>query len=882
MPYVVLLNPDSTVSTLELTKERTTLGSKSDNDLVASFKGVSRHHAHILCSDGQYVVEDLDSTNFVFVEGRQVERHVLAHDTNFSLGDYARMLFLDHLDEERVAAFVARHTKKEPTPGADTTRIIHTSLPKTVQELEALIEVGAHITGVLDLDRVLNEIIDKTLNLMRAERGYIMLLENGVLVPKIARNMETELREDERHSFSRSFARRVAEAGKVLISTNVAEDPRYKSESIISQKILSIMGAPLKHQDQVLGCLYIDVKENLRYFSDQDAQFFTALANQASIAINNARMAENLRKNQIFLEQTNLQLQRSLEKLIETNLKLDRKINEMSVLFDVSKSLNKASDMESVLLLIINKSRAILGAHRSSLMMYDPKLDGLVVELVDGVEHLKEKRIVLKMGEGIAGQVAQTRKGILVNQGCRDKQFKYLLERDANIRQMVCVPLVTNDQCIGVINVINSMKGQDFTEDDLKLLTSLANLAAITIEKFNLYKEKLVQQKLNLELEDAQKVQQLLLPRTMPRSSRFEFSAKYALANRVGGDYYDFIELDDHRLALVIADVSGHDIASALVMAMGRNLIRTLFDIHQSPAAILAKTSLVLRQDTQSSRYITMFLAILDSTTMTMTYSNAGHNYPLYLPRGSTGPFTSLSVGGFPLGLVDDYTYLEETVSLQDNDLLVLYTDGLIEAQSPSGEMFELHRLQDIIREYADRPIEDLSTHIYDQALEFAQTEGLEDDFTFVAVRVKPAVDELQLSLPSKLGNLPAYVDRVVGYIQTQGYFTDEKFNLVLILKEALTNAIEHGNGFDESKMVHVTVRPEAGSLTIMIRDEGTGFDISRVFAQQKKDLYRERGRGLIIIYEYADKVEFNETANEIRIIFYRRGTDREARGATS
>ena len=870
MPYLVLLNPDKTTTTLEVTKERTTLGSKKDNDLVAAFKGVSRRHAHILCCDGEYTLEDQDSTNFVFVEGKQIDRHPLTDNTYFSLGDYARLLFLDSPDEGKIKAFVDKFTKKkEVNRPEDTTRIIHKSLPKTVKELEALIEVGAHITGVLDLDKVLTEVIDKTLNLMNAERGFIMLLENGVLVPKIARNMATDLNDDERHSFSRSFASKVIEAKKVLISTNVAEDPRYKSESIISQKILSIMGAPLKHQEHIMGCLYIDVKENLRYFSEQDAAFFTALANQAAIAIHNARLAENLRKNQIFLEQTNIQLQKSLEKLIETNLKLDRKINEMSVLFDVSKSLNMASDMESVLLLIINKSRQVLGAERSSLMMYDPKLDGLVVELVDGVEHIKEKRIVLKMGEGVAGIVAQTRKGVIVNQGCRDRRFKYILERDSNIRQMLCVPLTTNDECIGVINVINNSKGHDFGEDDLKLLNSLANLAALTIEKFNLYKEKLAQQKLNLELEDAQKVQQLLLPRTMPKTSRFDFSAKYALANRVGGDYYDFIEIDEHRMAVVIADVSGHDIASALVMAMGRNLIRTLFDIHQSPAEILAKTSVILRQDTQSSRYITMFLGILDARTMTMTYSNAGHNYPLYLPRGQN-VFKSLSVGGFPLGLVDDYNYLEETLPLNADDILVMYTDGLIEAQSPSGEMFELHRLEQMIKEYADKPIEDLCNHIYDRALDFAQTETLEDDFTFVAVRVKPAFEELKLSLPTKLGNLPTYVDRICSYIQSHGYFADEKFNLVLILKEALTNAIEHGNKFDESKQVHVHVKPALSSITIVIRDEGEGFDISKTFSQQKKDLYRERGRGLIIIYEYADKVEFNKSGNEIRIIFYR------------
>ena len=425
MPYIVTLNPDGTTSTYEISGECTTLGSKDDNDVVTTFKGVSRHHAHILRGQTDYAIEDLNSTNFVFIEGKQVQSHILSDNMTIALGDYAKLLFLEVLDNQKIAAFVKANTSyKNISSINNDTRKIHKTLPKSVKELEALIEVGTQITSLLDLNSVLEIIIDKTLNLMSADRGFIMLLDGGVLIPKIARNMESDLKEKERFAFSKSFAQKVVEAQKVLISTNVAEDPQFKSESIIAQRILSIMGAPLKHQNTVLGCLYIDVKENLRYFSEQDSAFFSAIANQAAIAIHNARLAENLRKNQIFLEQTNLQLQKSLEKLIQTNLKLDKKINETSVLFDISKSLNLATDMESVLSLIISKSRDILGAERASLMLYDQKLDGLVVEMTDGIERIPGKRRVIKTGEGIAGQVAQNLKG----NHCKSGKFRFKVQ----------------------------------------------------------------------------------------------------------------------------------------------------------------------------------------------------------------------------------------------------------------------------------------------------------------------------------------------------------------------------------------------------------------------------------------------------------------------
>ena len=436
---------------------------------------------------------------------------------------------------------------------------------------------------------------------------------------------------------------------------------------------------------------------------------------------------------------------------------------------------------------------------------------------------------------------------------------------------MVCVPLITKNKCTGVINVINNLRGTDLTENDLELLASLANMASVSIEKFDLYKEQLKQQRLNLELEDARTVQQLLLPRSMPACSRFTFAAKYALANRVGGDYYDFIEIDKHRTGLVIADVSGHDIASALVMAMGRNLIRTFFQSLTSPAKILSKTSEILHEDTQAARYITMFLAVLDSSTMTMTYSNGGHNYPMFLHSSTPEKYTSLATGGFPLGLVDDYTYEEETIPLSDDDMLILYTDGLIEAQAPSGEMFELKRLEESIIKDSRSPLETLVSNIYNKTLEFAQTDQLEDDFTFVAMKVNPPDTVYEQKFPGKLANIPSYVDTLSAHLSSKGYFTEDKFNLVLILKEILTNSIEHGNKLDESKSVFVKISDLDKGIKVSVRDEGSGFDIAKTFARQKKDLFSERGRGLVIIYEYADKVEFNDAGNEISVIFYKK-----------
>lgn len=868
MPYVVFLNEDRTPTTFELAKDRTTLGRKPDNDVVIDIKGVSRYHAQIQREGDRYIIEDLGSTNYLFVGGQQVQKGVLTHGTRFALGDYALGLFLEREDRAEVASFL-----KSQEQGANldsTTRIFTRAMPKTVKELEALIEVGAHINTMLELDLVLESIIQKVLELMRAERGFIMLEEDGQLVPVIAKNMESDLIDEERLSFSRSFSRKAIEKGETILSTNVAEDPRYTSESIISHNILSIMCAPLRVKEKIIGCLYIDIRETSRHFSARDASFFTALANQASIAIENARLTQNLKKHQIELEHSNQQLANSLERLVEAKHALERKHAEQSALFEVSKALNMAQDMDSMLSSILSSARKVLGAQRGSLMLMSERLGGLVVKLVDGVDRIDANRTILKLGEGIAGIVAQTGEGRVVNQGSQDRDFQHRLKRDSDIRQMICAPLMADGKCIGVINLINNTRDSPFEKGHLDLLTSIANLAAVAFEKFRLYTERLEQEKLNLELEDARKVQQLLLPRRMPRFAHFEFSAKYALANRVGGDYYDFIPLDDTRLAVVIADVSGHDIASAIVMAMGRNMVRTLFGQGLKASQIMARTSQILRQDTQSSRYITMFLGVLDSRKMTMTYCNAGHNYPLYLASKSE-KFDSLATGGFPLGLVDDDTYQEETIELSPGDLLILYTDGLIEAQAPSGDMFELDRLESTILSHRNEPVEKLCDTLYEKALDFTEQEKLQDDFTFLAIRVKDPPSELHLSLRGSRDSIPPTVEQVLQFVQKSPFPSLDRFNLRMVLQEALTNAVLHGTGERPELSVHVSVIPSTEHLLIVVRDEGKGYHVEATLQRQRRDASGSHGRGLQLLREYADEIEFNDQGNEIALTFHNR-----------
>jgi diguanylate cyclase (GGDEF)-like protein len=287
------------------------------------------------------------------------------------------------------------------------------------------------------------------------------------LVPKVARNMETSLDEVQKTQFSRSIANRAVETKKTVCSMDTRLDPSISTRSVVDYNIRSAICAPLLAKGQVLGVLYVDAKQNLKEFGDKDAEFFTALASQSAIAIENAQLVNNIKA---------------------TITQLDRKVVELSALYSISQSLLNSSDLESVLETILDKSIETIGSERGSIMLYDDEQECLTVRVIRGkITPGTRDRIKLRRGEGIAGRVAETREGIISNTGYNDPMFKRVSDREQDVSQIMCVPLPRNKDIIGVINLINKTSGKAFSTDDLQLLTSIASQAAVTIENSRLY-----------------------------------------------------------------------------------------------------------------------------------------------------------------------------------------------------------------------------------------------------------------------------------------------------------------------------------------------------------------------------------------------------------
>jgi len=337
----------------------------------------------------------------------------------------------------------------------------------------------------------------------------------------------------------------------------------------------------------------------------------------------------------------------------------------------------------------------------------------------------------LKTNEGIAGSVLLTGKGVIINDVQSDPEF---VEGPYKISSLICIPLKVEEKVIGVMN-ISSKDPVTYTAGDLKLATALATQAAVSIENARLQAERLEQEKIVQELEIARNIQVSLLPDTTPVVEGAEVTALFLPARQVGGDFYDFIPISENNLGLVIADVSGKGVPAALFMALSRALMRanSLQNPHVSQAVI--RTNRLILDCATSGLFVTLFYAIVDTQTRILKYVSAGHNPPI-LYKKRTGEIQLLEADGIALGVLDDIELEEKKASLEEGDVIVLYTDGVTEAMNVQDEEFGEERLIRLILDNHTSSANELSRKIKDVVMEFAGEVSQFDDFTLMVVKM--------------------------------------------------------------------------------------------------------------------------------------------------
>src|SRR5215204_4785513 len=271
--------------------------------------------------------------------------------------------------------------------------------------------------------------------------------------------------------------------------------------------------------------------------------------------------------------------------------------------------------------------------------------------------------------------------------------------KEADIK--VVVPLVSQGELIGLLNLGPRLSQQEYSADDRKLLNDLATQTAPAVQVAQLVRQQQQQaqerERIEQELRVARLIQQTLLPKHVPDLPGYQLAAYYQPAREVGGDFYDFLEFDDGQLGLVVGDVTDKGVPAAIVMATTRTLLRASAQRLDSPGAVLKRVNDVLVPDIPPNMFVTCLYAILDPRSGRLRYANAGQDLPYQRHKGRAGDATELRATGMPLGLLPGMFYEEKETVLEAGDSVLFYTDGLVEAHDPQREMFGIPRLQGFI-----------------------------------------------------------------------------------------------------------------------------------------------------------------------------------------
>ena len=387
---------------------------------------------------------------------------------------------------------------------------------------------------------------------------------------------------------------------------------------------------------------------------------------------------------------------------------------------------------------VLEQAVATLGCDAGAILLREEE-DWWVPYATKGLKHLRGTRVPRRLGL-LSESALEASGSLVVDDTGHDPRFSFVEGGRFGMQSLVAVPLRVGERTAGLLLFGYQAQPVTFTPAEVDFSAKLAASISLAMENARLYEA---------ERHIADTLQEALL--TVPEEiGGADYGTLYRSAtelSRVGGDFYDLFDLDDDRLVILIGDVSGKGLDAASLTSQVKNAIRIYAYERQSPGAILAKTNMFLVRVAKSSTFVTAFLAVVDWDKEELVYASAGH--PPALLRQPSGRVVPLASGSTVLGVFPGEEYAEAHESLADDSMLLLYTDGAIEARGPEGELFGETRLQALLSELGDCTARELPARLFHRIMEFTGSR-LDDDLALLALSLRkpaprlgiPATDE--------------------------------------------------------------------------------------------------------------------------------------------
>lgn len=545
--------------------------------------------------------------------------------------------------------------------------------------------------------------------------------------------------------------------------------------------------------------------------------------------------------------------------------------NQLELIYHVTQNLSLTSDLTAALESILKEIQKVINTEDGFIILKrSPELERISCQRDSEATYLSDQ---------LLDNLVNHKSVVLCN--TPDVCAEVWPEMPAFVDNFLATRLIIlqeeSQAALGLINKHN----KEFTAGDVKLLAALAHQVGLVIKNFIIHQELINRERLAREREIAAQIQESFLPSNLPQVGGVSLAVSSTPASEVGGDFYDFVTVDDHQLTLIIGDVSGKGIPAATLTTIIRTVLRTEINRGEAPHKVIEHAREFLRNDlNQAESLVTVLIVTIDSYNGTLSYASAGH-MPGILWQAKTRLVKELRATSTPIGLMGykDETLLTQTIELNPGDSLILFTDGVIEAQSPNDDIFGLHRLKYIIESRASEPPEQMQQYIQSEISKFRRHASHQDDATLLVVKVLPQTSTMssknistivktaQYSYAADTSHLTDISQKIISICRqmpslTNSPHAEDFINLVeLAASEICTNIIRHAYKNKSGDIdIHITLL--SNGIQLDLYDDGVGFDPNSI-PVPKPDQPQEGGYGLHIIRQIMDVVSYQHYPEE-------------------
>lgn len=406
----------------------------------------------------------------------------------------------------------------------------------------------------------------------------------------------------------------------------------------------------------------------------------------------------------------------------------------LGLISKVGITLLSSSDLDDTLNQVATLVFEAVPAERCVIMLRDESTEGGMKIVVARVRGKDEKLEEVRISRTVMDEVMKNGKSVLTSDAQADPRFASQTMALLGIRSVLAVPLSVDERDVfGIVYADSPTYEATFAEEHLNILTTLASVAAIRVENASLMEARFERERMERELELATEIQQRFQPSEAPKMEGYQLQGISFSCYEIGGDYYDFIKMHDGKMLIALGDVSGKGTAAALLMSSVHAAIHAQVAAKSPLHEMISSVNLYLAENTPANRFVTLFVAVLDPLTGKMDYINAGHNPPLV--GRVNGDIEQLSSGGLPLGLLPMADYEVGETHLDKGEALVIYSDGVSEANNIREEEFGMERLIDVVKRNLQGSAAGIRDKVESALSAFTQTAPANDDITLVIVK---------------------------------------------------------------------------------------------------------------------------------------------------